>query len=235
MEKLRLPILIAAMIFLTLAFLLQIGASGLATFLAGIFDPEALRQASQAGVAPGVAIRNMALFDSLLLYTVVLIFLPLIITHSLHARVQGIVTSIVSIVILILSILMTISALMQLTLMVSLLFSPIFGTIAYFSLYAAFPVNTSRGILALIELFKLGFAVCLVFAHQRFLQNRSLVILTLVSLFLGLVVGFLHGIVPQFLVSITDAIAAIMVAVIALIWAIKYLVGGITSISRAIG
>ena len=81
-------------------------------------------------------------------------------------------------------------------------------------------------------LLKIGFAVCLVIAHQRFLQNRGLVLIVLTSLVAGIVVSFLHGFVPLILVSITDAVAAIIIGIIAVIWAIVLLVGSLVSVFK---
>jgi hypothetical protein len=44
----------------------------------------------------------------------------------------------------------------------------------------------------------------------------------------------LHGIVPRFFASITDAIAGIVVAIIALIWTIILLFGSIFSVLKAL-
>jgi hypothetical protein len=234
MGRLRTPFFIIALILLFLAFFLQIGANSLAKFLAHFIDPEIISHTDQATVPPGLGIRYMALFDSLLLYTVSLIGISIFLPDALHARFQGLSTLVLSLVVLITSIVLIFVALVKLVIMVSLLFAPIFGTWAYFSLFASFPTNASRTVLAGIMALKIGFAAFLLFAHERFLENRSLVFLTLVSLLLGVLVSFFHGIVPVFLVSITDAIAAIIVGIIALIWALKYLFGSITSISRLI-
>lgn len=80
---------------------------------------------------------------------------------------------------------------------------------------------------------KLVFAGSLVAAQPRFLQNKGLVLLTLSSLLCNVVVTFLHGLVPGVLVSITDAVAGIVVAVVALIWAIVLLVGAVVGIVTA--
>jgi VanZ family protein len=81
---------------------------------------------------------------------------------------------------------------------------------------------------------KLGFVVCLLLAHQRFLQNKGLVLLVLTSLLANLIIGFLHNFVPLPLVSITDAIGAIVVAILAVIWALVLLIFAIISIIKAI-
>jgi hypothetical protein len=86
----------------------------------------------------------------------------------------------------------------------------------------------------LLMTLKLAAGICLVLAHPRFLQNKGLVLLLLTSLLANAVVAFLHGLVPIILVSITDAIGAIIVAVLALIWAVVLLVGALVSILKVL-
>jgi hypothetical protein len=50
----------------------------------------------------------------------------------------------------------------------------------------------------------------------------------------NLIISFLHGFVPIILVSITDAIGAIIVGILAVIWAIILLVFAIISVIKAI-
>ena len=81
---------------------------------------------------------------------------------------------------------------------------------------------------------KVAFAVVLVLAQQRFLQNKGFVLIIVTSLIANIVIGFLHGLVPVILVSITDAVAAIIVLVLALIWAVFLLIGSIPAIVKAV-
>ncbi len=76
--------------------------------------------------------------------------------------------------------------------------------------------------------------MCLVIAQQRFLQNRGLVLLVVSSLVANIVISFLHGFVPIILVSITDAIGAIVMAVCGCIWWILALIGAIPAVLRAL-
>jgi hypothetical protein len=76
--------------------------------------------------------------------------------------------------------------------------------------------------------------VLLLLAQQRFLQNRGLVLLILSSLVCNIVLSFLHGLVPGFLVSITDALGGIIVAVCGLIWWVMALIGAIPAVLRAL-
>jgi hypothetical protein len=112
--------------------------------------------------------------------------------------------------------------------------APIFGTIAYFAIWAHFDTSGAQAALSLIMTLKIVFAVCLVLAHQRFLQNKGFVLIIITSFVSNLIVAFLQGLVPGFLVSITDDIAAIIVCILAIIWAIVYLIGGIISVVRVI-
>jgi hypothetical protein len=54
------------------------------------------------------------------------------------------------------------------------------------------------------------------------------------SVFCTMVVSFLHGLVPTLLVSILDAVAAIVVGIVAAIWALLLFLGSLPSIVRAI-
>jgi hypothetical protein len=78
------------------------------------------------------------------------------------------------------------------------------------------------------------FAICLVLAHQRFLQNKGFVLIIVCSLVAKLVILFLHGLVPSPLVSITDCVGGLVVIVIAAIWSMIYLVGGVISVIKVI-
>jgi hypothetical protein len=59
-------------------------------------------------------------------------------------------------------------------------------------------------------------------------------VIVITSLVAGVIVSFLHGLVPTILVSITDAIAAIIVAILAALWAVFFLIGSIPSIVKTI-
>ena len=82
--------------------------------------------------------------------------------------------------------------------------------------------------------FKIGFVVLLVMAHQRFLENKGLVLIILTSFLATIILSFFHGIVPRFLVSITDDIGALIISILAAIWALYYLIGAIPAIIKAL-
>jgi|SRR5579884_1012036 len=87
--------------------------------------------------------------------------------------------------------------------------------------------------LSISMLLKLGFAISLLVAQQRFLQSKGLVLLTLTSLLGTVIVTLLLGIVPGVLVSITDAIGAIVVGALGIIWGLFLLIGAIVSLIKS--
>ncbi len=183
---------------------------------------------------PGRGIPYLALLDIILAYTILLVALPIVVPDRIQGKVQGIVTLVGSIVLLIVAFLLTLLALAALLLMVSLFLAVPFGTIAYLAAFGDFGTGRAAVLLSLLMVLKLAFCVFLVIAQQRFLQNKGLVLLVITSLVATIIVSFLHGLVPGELVSITDALAAIVVGIIAIVWAIVLLIGSIPAVLRAI-
>ena len=107
----------------------------------------------------------------------------------------------------------------------------IFGV---FGVFDDFPKGEMLGLLSTVMLLKIGMAVALVLAQQRFLENKWLVVLILTSLVANLIVSFLLGFVPGFLTSITDALAAIIVGIIAAIWLLVLIILAIPAILKAV-
>jgi hypothetical protein len=158
----------------------------------------------------------------------------LLLPERFTGRIQGVVTLIVSVVLAVLSFILILAAVAALVEMVTLLVAVPFGTIAYMILFGAFDRSGAAVALGLIMTLKLVFAGCLILAQQRFLENKGLVLLILTSLLATLVISFLHGLVPAFLVSITDAIAAIVVGILAFLWAVWFLLRSIPAVVKAI-
>ena len=182
---------------------------------------------------PGLGIAYLGLLDGVWLFSLSLMAAPLLITTAVQGRIQGCATFIFALILLVATIGAIFLALAKLLVMVTLLLAMPFGTIAYFAIYAAFPRAASSGVLGLLMLLKLGAIASLIVAQQRFLQNNSLVFLMLTSLIGNILISFLHGFVPIFLVSITDALAAIIVGVLAVIWLLILLIGSIPAIGKA--
>lgn len=187
---------------------------------------------SATGPPPGMGIGYMALLDGLVLFSGILLAAPLVITHQHHAKLQGFATLIVGLITLVSGIVMIVEAITKLMLMAGFLMAIPFGTIVYMAKWAGFDRPSATAILSLLMMCKLGFAICLVLAHEGILKNKFLIVIIISSLLANIILSFLHGLVPGFLVSITDAIGGIIVAVLALIWALFFLIGSIISIIK---
>jgi hypothetical protein len=230
LERLRKPFFIVALILMLFVVLIEIGSM----MWIDVGGPSSKVANSLDAGTPGYGIVYLAFLDGFLFYITLLIGLALIIPESIQGRVQGCATLIVSFFGCLGIIVAIIIALLLLILMVTLLLAPIFGTVAYFAIYGDFDRDGAAITLSLIMILKIAFVIFLVLAHQRFLQNKGLVLLILTSLVANLIISFLHNFVPGVLVSITDTIAAIIVAILAVIWAIILLIGAIISIVKAI-
>lgn len=250
MDTVRRPFIVAALILMVLAFGLEVGSyfgleanppdpGQMSRILAASDppmspdDPE-VRRLQERERPPGVGILFLGLIDALLLFTTVLIALGLVVPPELQARTQGLTTLVVGLVTVIVGILGLLATIRLVLTMVTLLLSPPFGTIAYMVVWAFFDRPGAAVVLALLLALKVGFAVCLVLAQPRFLDDKGLVLIVMTSLAAQLILGLLHGLPPGFLVSITDGIGAIVAAVLALIWAVAMILGGLKATVKAL-
>jgi len=183
---------------------------------------------------PGLALPDLAFIDGLLLLTLALMALSLVVRQSIVGRAQGIVNLVASIVVIILGIVALLTAVAKLVLMLALFLSPPFGTIAYFAAFGFFDRGGALAAVGSLLALKLGACIALVIAQERFLQNKGLVILVLLTLLLYLLVSILISIVPSFLASITDALGAIIVSIVAIIWAVLTLAFAIYATIEAV-
>jgi hypothetical protein len=238
-DRLRTPFFVVALAAMILVVLVEVGSP----FLVGGHDVGAtLASAGPAGVTlpagavspPGRAIAYLALVDGIALFTVALMGAGLLVPDRLHGRLQGIVTLVFAILLILGAIVLLVVAIGELLLMVTLLLAVPFGTIAYLILWGAFPRGQADVLLSLLMFLKLVFAGALLFAQQRFIQNKGLVALTLTSLLCNVIAAFLQGLVPLILVSILDDVAAIVFAIVGIVWAVVLLIGSIPAIVKAV-
>lgn len=227
LDSMRKPIFVVALILILLTLMVELGS------LAVLGMPNAT--ASALGVSnTGKAIPAMALVDGLLVFATVIIGIGILVPERVQSKVQGIVTLVFSFLLLLGCIVVIFTDLALLLLMVSLLMAAPFGTIAYFAIWGNFDVGGAAAALSVLMTLKIAFAICLVLAQQRFLQNKGLVLLIVTSLVCNLIIAFLHGFVPRPLVSITDDLGGLVIGIIAAIWSVVYLIGGIISVIKVI-
>lgn len=221
MDRLRAPFFWLAGFVLLVALLIE---------CASAFILDAVHQAGLEASTPGLGIRYLPVLDGLLLYTVILMGLGILLSRSVIGRVQGIVTLVIAFFGLLGAIAMALVALGLLILMITLLVAVPFGTIAYFVAFADFPTGAATATLGLILILKIVFCILLILAHERFLQNKGIVILSAVSVGATLLLAFLIDFPPGFLASITDAIGALIIAVVGAIWLLLLLIGSILAV-----
>jgi hypothetical protein len=256
MEDLRKGFLFAALILAGLVVLVELGSSlinlpsgGTTASLASLIPKNPDDEINQAyqdldsselnnllghGKPPGYGIPALAVVDGSLFFTVALVALSLLLRERLHARIQGVVTLIYALLVLLGAIAGFFTVLAVLLIMVALLLAVPFGTLTYLAIYGFFPSGAASTVLALLMALKIGFVVCLLLAQQRFLQNKGLVLLILTSFLGNVVVSFLHGFVPGFLVSISDALAGLVMILIGAIWALLLLIFSLGGVFRAL-
>ncbi|MBP1466300.1 hypothetical protein EYB53_011340 [Candidatus Chloroploca sp. M-50] len=247
MDRLRTPVFALALVLIALVVLIELGSTLVLQSPSGQISPADISRVDDSldvgevdqsqieqSTRPGMAIQYLALIDSIVLFTVGLMGISLVVPERVHGRIQGIATLIFALLLLLLSITLLFAALGMVLFMVSLFLAVPFGTITYLVKYGFFDRGGAGIVLSFLLMLKLGFAVCLVVAHQRFLQNSGLMLLVLTSFLAHVLVSLLHGLVPLVLVSITDGIAAMLGAVFAAIWSVVLLIGSLIAILKAV-
>lgn len=208
-----------------LALIVELAASELLTKLTA---------GTLAAFTPGIAINYLAIMDGIIVYSVFWMLLGLVLPGRFTGSAQGIVTLIAAILALIGTVVLAFAAFVLLMLMITLLLAVPFGTIAYFAEWGHFATRAAAATLTLAMLLKILFCIFLVLAHQRFLQNKGLVILTAVSLGLTWVVAFVQAFLPGFLVSIGDALVALVIAIIGAVWLLLLAIGSLIAVVKAL-
>jgi hypothetical protein len=242
MGELRKPFLLLALLAVLLVVGLELGAAlltgggdagGALRDSAGQLDVE-LGDVGSVTQPSGRGTGYLALIDVVALWTTGLFCLSLVVPDRIQGRVQGVATLVFAVLLLIASVVLLVVAFVELTVMVSLFLAAPFGTLAYLAVWGFFPVGDAAVLLGLLLLLKLVWAGLLVLAQPRFLQNKGLVLLMLTTLLCTVLLEFLHRLVPGILVSITDDVAALVFAVVAIVWSLVLLIGSIPAIVKAV-
>ena len=221
--ELRLPFFLAAGACLLLAVFVELAAAQVFT---QIFFGET--------ETPGYAINALALVDGILLYSLIWMLLSVVAPRSITGRAQGCITLILSFFGCLGTIALILAAFALLMLMIALLVAVPFGTIAYLAAWGHFARGAAAATLALAMILKIAFLILLVFAHQRFLQNKGLLVLVGLSLGLTWLIAFVHALLPIFLVSIGDQLMALVICIVAAIWLLLLLIGALIATIKAI-
>ena len=198
----------------------------------------------------GFGIRSLAFVDGILLFSLLIMALSIVLTkglplvfpkavmdrippESIHAKSQGCLSLIFAILLILAALAFLAVVIAKLMTMVMMLLSFPFGTLLYLIIFGSFPRGAMNAVLSLLFVLKIVLGVVLLLAHQKFIENLSLVIGFLAALVGNLIVTILYTIVPGFLVSITDAVSAVIITIVGIILAIILLVLALISIVAA--
>lgn len=185
--------------------------------VAGItVDPaEVQQEAAGHRQPPGLAIVDQALIDGLLLVTV---------AFWARRRVPRVAHEVVSVAGFLVGGLLAAIALGRLTYLVGMYMSPPYGTLDYLVLFGFFDRAGSMAVLTAVMILKLASCVALFLAgrvpSQKGGPNRIVAALAVTSLLSTVLIAFSYAVVPETLMSMTDAMAGAVVAVAAIVWSV---------------
>lgn len=225
MRSIRWPFVLIALMTLIAAFALEIGSNW--------FLLNGRQGGASSAIQSQLGIPSLALIDASFLWTLVLMVLNIALNRALVGKIQGVLAFVISLLIIFAGIKTLITSFVLLLIMIALL-SSFFGWIVYIAVFAFFDTGSAAIVLGGITFFKLATVVLLVLAQQDFLKTTRFLVLVAISLICDLLLAFLQGLPPGFLVSVTDAIGAIIISIVAIIYAIVQLIFAIVAIVRAL-
>lgn len=193
-----------------------------------------LRDRAEGQSPPGLGIPYLALVDVLLAIALAFIGASTVLPEQLYPRVQPAGTALGALVVVLAALTLGLAAFAALLGMVGLFIAAPFGTLVYLAVFGHFARTAASALLGLVLALKLTSGVALFVASPRFATNKTLVALFATSIGLTLVVSLLHGVVPSFLVSITDAIGALVGAIAAIVWGVVLFLGALPGVVKSL-
>jgi len=226
MELIRKPFIVAGMVLFGTAFAIEAGSRlWIEAKVDGVSPANAAR--------PGLGIPSLAALDVLVLLSLVVLTLVVVgVPARVVGRIQGIAAVIVSFFGCLASLGLLFVTIGLLMLMVGLLVAVPFGTAVYLAVFGGFPRTPAAATLGAVMLMKLIGVFCLFLGSAQIFKSKLTVLLLVCSIGLPFLLTILHAFPPRPLASITDAIGAIITFIVAIIWAVIFLVSGIISIVR---
>jgi hypothetical protein len=217
----KMPFLLLGLFCLFLSLLIGAGSAGALSALV----PQK---------SPGLGLAALSFFTTLLCYSYVILAFEAFHLGAISGRLQALTALVGSILGLLFGIYLIVKALSLLSIMLALFLAVPFGTAVYLATWGMFDTGASRTILSLFMMVQLIGVVFLVIAAPSILKNGKLVLLTAAALAFAFILGLLHGLVPNPFVSIVDTLAALIIGIVATIWMLPLLIGGIFSLARII-
>jgi hypothetical protein len=183
-------------------------------------DPTEIAQVASRQHQPApLAVSAEALLDGLLLVAAGAVALPRLVPRRNMTRYGRLSSFLVALAILLVGIAVAVKAIARLRYLDALYISPPAGTLSYLLLYGSFRRGGSLVALTGLMALKLAAIAALYWGYPRAASERGLPPLALTSVAATVAVAMAYALVPSSLASITDALAAAVVALVAILWA----------------
>jgi len=183
-------------------------------------DPTELSQVAGEQHHPTpLSLPAQALLDGLLLVCVAAVALPQLRSRRPLAQGVRVALFVVSLAILLVGIVVVVAAIARLRYLTALYRSPSAGTLSYLLLYGSFPRGATLAVLSVLLSLKLAAFALLAVSLPRALSRRGIGGLAVTSVATMVVTAFCLALAPSTLGNITDALAASIAALVAVLWA----------------
>lgn len=224
MGHLRTPFVFIAVALLLIVLLLDVGGGPL---LSAIVQ-------GGGNAPPGRGVPALAFLDGLLFLQVALLAADAVRAGRIARWVNGPGVLVVSILVILGAIMLAFTVFGLVLLMVSIFMAVPFGPAIYIGIWGDFERTAALSILSTTLTLRVLAGIALVLYDQTMLKKTRMLLLFFTCLVGDLIVSFLLSMVPTILCSITDGIAAIVIAVLGIIWAIILLIPGAIGTLRLI-
>lgn len=216
--KLRVPLTWAAFGVSLLIVLVEVGSGQV------FVDADAI----------GWGIPCLAWIDGILCWSLLWRALNYVLPDSLQVKLQVVGSVLGAILYLLAAIVTLFVALQLLLLMLTLVVAVPFGLAIYLAKWGTFAKGTAAATLGVLMTGKLVVCVLLFLADRTVIRHKMLVFTVLLSLLAGVVLAFLHGIVPRPFATITDLLGALIEIVLGIVLGLILLIGSIFPLVKVV-
>ena len=183
-------------------------------------DPGEMAQVAARQPRQGpLAVPSQALLDGLLLVAAVAVAAPRLVRGPALARAAPLTSFLLSLAILLGGIVVVVKDIARLRALLALYLSPPFGTLSYLLLYGSSPRRGALAVLAGLMILKLAAAASFFLAFPRASSDRGVVALALTSVAATAAAALAYATSSSARAPISDALAAAVIALVAIVWA----------------
>lgn len=180
---------------------------------------------------PGLGLPSLALVDIGWLVTIVILGLEAFLPRptdpehprsALYTGAQALTRLLAGVAQIVTSIMVAVTASTLLMTMISLLTALPFGTLVYIAIWGTFDRETAETLLGAALVARVVAAAAILCHRPSARLLRHLLPLFVSGVGCAALLSFLHGAVPMLLVSLLDALAAVIIAIVGLVWGVVF-------------